>query len=102
MKTLKSLVQGRWHEADSGFANLVNPSNGETVARASSAGIDFPAAYAFARDTGGPALRALTVARRGELLKEVSRAIHQHRDELIALSLLNSGATRKDAKFDLD
>ena len=102
MKTLKSLVQGRWHEADSGFANLVNPSNGETVARASSAGINFPAAYAFALDTGGPALRALTVARRGELLKEVSRAIHQHRDELIALSLLNSGATRKDAKFDLD
>ncbi len=102
MKTLKSLVRGQWHEADSGFADLVNPSTGEIVARASSAGIDFPAAYAFARDIGGPALRTLSVARRGALLKQVSKEIHQHREELIALSLMNSGATRKDAKFDLD
>jgi hypothetical protein len=44
MKTLRSYVAGRWHEADGGFVELVNPPTEETVARASSRGIDFGSA----------------------------------------------------------
>ena len=32
MKTLRSYVLGRWHEAGSGFASLVNPSTEEEIA----------------------------------------------------------------------
>ncbi len=32
----------------------------------------------------------------------MSEALHERRDELIELSLRNTGATRKDAKFDID
>ena len=57
MKTLRSYVGGRWHEADSGFATLVDPSTEEAVARASSAGIDFGEVLAWARGRGGRAMR---------------------------------------------
>ncbi len=102
MKTLRSYVTGRWHEADSGHAWLVDPSTEERVARASSAGIDFGAVLAYARTTGGPALRQMTLAERGALLKEMSRALREHRDELFEISRLNSGTTTADASFDID
>ncbi len=102
MKTLKSYVSGAWHEAADGFVDLHDPCTEEVVGRASTAGIDFGAALAYARETGGPALRELTFAQRGEMLLAASKALHAQRDALIDLSLLNTGTTRKDAKFDID
>ncbi len=102
MKTLRSYTEGRWHQADSGFATLHNPCTEEPIAQASSAGLDFGAAYDYAREKGGAALAAMTFARRGELLSAMSKALYEKRDELIELSALNTGVTRKDAKFDLD
>ena len=54
MKTLKSYVCGRWHEATSGFATLVNPSTEEPVA--------LPRAGDFLRHVGLYAYRAKTLA----------------------------------------
>lgn len=102
MKTLRSFVEGRWHTASEGFVPLYDPCSEEEIARASSRGIDFGAALDYARERGGPALRGLGLSERGELLARASRALQAHRDELIALSLRNTGATRKDAKFDVD
>jgi 3,4-dehydroadipyl-CoA semialdehyde dehydrogenase len=102
MKTLKSYVCGRWHEATSGFATLVNPSTEEEIARASSQGIDFGEVLAYAREKGGPALRAMTFAQRSGLLKEMSRVLRDHRDELLDLSRQNNGSTAPDGSFDLD
>ena len=102
MKTLRSYVEGDWHQADSDFVPLHNPCTEEPIAQASSRGIDFGAAYDHARDRGGAALRGLSFAQRGELLSAMSKALHAKRDELIELSTLNTGVTRKDAKFDLD
>ncbi len=102
MKTLKSYVCGRWHEPREGFATLVNPSTEEPVARASSQGVDFAAALEHARSVGGPALRELTFAQRGDILKGMSKALYEHRDELLEISLANGGTTRGDAKFDVD
>ena len=102
MKTLRSFIAGHWHEASEGFATLVNPSTEEPVARASSAGADFGAALAWAREHGGPALRALTFAQRGELLKAMSGALREGRDELLELSRINNGTTTRDGNFDID
>src|SRR4030095_5457122 len=55
-----------------------------------------------AREIGAPALRAQSFAARGELLKRLSAALHENRDELIELSTRNGGNTRSDAKFDID
>jgi 3,4-dehydroadipyl-CoA semialdehyde dehydrogenase len=102
MKTLKSYVCGDAHQASSGFVPLVDPSTEETIAQASTDGLDFAATLEFARGKGGEALRARSFAERGELLMAMSQALHEHRDELIELSIRNTGVTRRDAKFDLD
>jgi oxepin-CoA hydrolase/3-oxo-5,6-dehydrosuberyl-CoA semialdehyde dehydrogenase len=57
---------------------------------------------AFARDVGGANLRKLTLRARGEILRAMSKAIHEKRDELMTLAIQNGGNTRSDAKFDID
>lgn len=102
METLKSYVSGGWVEGTGGFADLVNPTTEETVARASTTGVDMGAALEFARTRGLPALRELSFAQRGEMIRAVSKAIYAAREELIELGIKNAGNTRGDAKFDID
>jgi len=102
MQTLRSFVEGRWVEGAAPLATLVNPATEEPLAQTSTAGIDFSAALLHARSRGGPALRELTFAQRGELLRAWSKALHAARDELLALAMQNGGNTRGDAKFDVD
>ena len=101
MKILRSYIDGHWHEASDGFATLVNPSTEEPVARVSSAGVDFGAALAWAREHGGPALRAMSFAQRGELLKAMSGVLREGRNELLELSRINNGTTTRDGNFDI-
>ena len=96
MKTLRSYIRGNWHEAKSGLVPLVNPSTEETIAQAGSAGIDFAAVLDYAREKGGPALRAMTFAQRAMLLKDMSKVLRDHRDELLEISALNTGTTKPD------
>jgi oxepin-CoA hydrolase/3-oxo-5,6-dehydrosuberyl-CoA semialdehyde dehydrogenase len=56
----------------------------------------------FARERGGPALREMTFAQRGEGLRRWSKALYEHRDEIIQLAMANGGDTRSDAKFDVN
>jgi len=102
MKTLRSYVRGEWHAATAGFAELHDPVTEKPIARASSSGIDFGAVLEHARTVGGPALRGLSFAMRGRILKEISKALYKARDELIELSRQNTGTTGRDAAFDLD
>lgn len=102
MKTLTSYLSGRWQAADRDFQILVDPSTEEPLARASSTGADFAGALDWARATGGPALRELTFAQRGEILKALSKKLREHRDELLELSRINNGTTASDGSFDVD
>jgi 3,4-dehydroadipyl-CoA semialdehyde dehydrogenase len=102
MKTLRSYICGNWHEAKSGLVPLVDPSTEETIAQAGSAGIDFGAVLDYARETGGPALRAMTFGQRALLLKEMSKVLRDNRDELLDLSSRNTGTTKADGSFDVD
>ena len=102
MQTLQSYVVGQWQSGSGTPALLVNPTSGEALAETSATGVDMAAVVRHAREVGGPALRALSFAARGELLKALSAAIHEQREELIELSTANGGNTRGDAKFDID
>ncbi len=102
MKTLESYVLGRWHAPDGQTRTLYDPSTDEAVAECGTGGIDFGAVLDHARNVGGPALRALGFAERGKLLKSLSAAIYEYRDELLDLSVATAGTTRGDAKFDVD
>jgi 3,4-dehydroadipyl-CoA semialdehyde dehydrogenase len=102
MKTLRSYLSGRWSEGSGKPQTLVNPATEEALAQVSSDGLDLAAALDHARGHGGPALRALSFAERGVLLKDMAKAIQAHRDELLDLAVANGGNTRSDAKFDVD
>jgi oxepin-CoA hydrolase/3-oxo-5,6-dehydrosuberyl-CoA semialdehyde dehydrogenase len=102
MKTLRSYLSGRWSEGSGTPQSLVNPATEEPLAQVSSDGLDLAAALDHARRQGGPALRALSFAERGTLLKNMAKAIQAHRDELLDLAVANGGNTRSDAKFDVD
>jgi oxepin-CoA hydrolase/3-oxo-5,6-dehydrosuberyl-CoA semialdehyde dehydrogenase len=102
MIELASFVSGKWVNGTGKAQSLVNPATEEVLATTSTEGVDFGGALAFAREKGGPALRAMTFAQRGEMLRAMSRAIHAKRDELLSIAQANGGNTRGDAKFDVD
>ncbi len=102
MRMLNSYLEDRWIAGEGPGARLHAAASGAVIAEASTRGLDLGAALRHARETGGPALRAMTFAERGALLKALSGAIHEARDALIELALENSGNTRSDAKFDID
>jgi oxepin-CoA hydrolase/3-oxo-5,6-dehydrosuberyl-CoA semialdehyde dehydrogenase len=102
MKRLDSYVCGGWVAGQGPATTLINPATDEAIGECSSGGIDLAAALEHARSRGGPALRELTFAQRGQVLRAMSRVLHGAREELIALALENGGNTRSDAKFDID
>jgi 3,4-dehydroadipyl-CoA semialdehyde dehydrogenase len=100
--TLSSFLENSWKKGTGKPATLVNPSTEELVAETSTDGFDFKKAVAFAREVGGPKLRALNFAQRGEVLRTLAKLIADGREELIELGMVNAGNTRSDAKFDID
>ena len=103
MIALKSYVLSEFKAGHSdGNVNLLNPTTEEVVATTSTKGFDFKAVLEHARTVGGPALRAMTFAQRGEMLKAMSKSLHEVRDALIEVSVQNAGTTRSDSKFDVD
>ncbi len=99
---LASYLSGEWVRGSGKGAELVDPSTEAVLATVSTEGLDLAKALSFARDHGGKNLRAMTFASRGEILRKLSKAIYEKRDELIGLAIANGGNTRSDAKFDID
>lgn len=102
MLTLASYLQDSWQNGQDPQTSLYDPSTAQPIAQASTHGLNLQAALQHARTVGGPTLRQLTFAQRGEILNQLSAAIHASRDPLIEVSRQNMGTTRGDAKFDID
>lgn len=101
MKELQSYLGGAWVSGDGDSKEVVNPSTGEALASLRSVG-DLAEAVDYARTVGGKNLRAMTLPQRGEMLKGLAKLMHEHREELLELSVVSGGNTRGDAKFDVD
>ncbi len=99
---LANYVGGRWVEGIGAGAPLIDPVTGTELARASSEGIDWPAALAFARNTGGANLRKLGFAERAALLGKMSETLAANRDKYFGIAQANSGNTKIDATIDVD
>lgn len=99
--TLKNYAEGRWVAGSGDLAEVRSAVTGESVALTSSRGLDFGAMARFARETGGPALRALTFHERAKMLKALAEALSAHKEDLYELSY-NTGATKADSWIDID
>ena len=99
---LKNHVAGQWQAGTGTGTELLDPVTGEALVRVSSAGLDLPAAFAFAREQGGAALRALTYGERAALLKAVAGVLTANRDAYYAIATANSGTVQSDSAVDID
>jgi oxepin-CoA hydrolase/3-oxo-5,6-dehydrosuberyl-CoA semialdehyde dehydrogenase len=98
---LESYAAGRWFRASDEGEPLLDAATGEQVARISSRGLDLGAMVRHARETGGPALRALTFHERAAALKALAKQLLAGKDEFYALSV-RTGATSRDTAVDVD
>jgi 3,4-dehydroadipyl-CoA semialdehyde dehydrogenase len=102
LPVLRSYVAGEWQAGGGRGHALVNPTDGSIVASCTTEGVDFGKALAFARQAGGPALRALTFAERATLLGKIADVLTSQRDRWFEIARINSGNTKSDAAIDID
>ncbi len=98
---LQSFVAGRWQSTGGTGVALRDATTGEVIANASVDGPDSRAMLAWAREVGGPGLRALNFHERAARIKALARLLTEHKDEFYTLSYA-TGATRADSWIDID
>jgi len=98
---LQSFLAGRWQGGGGAPTALRDASTGEVIAEAAAGGLDFGAALAHARGTGGPALRAMTFHERAAMLRALGKRLFEFKDEFYTLSYA-TGATKSDSWIDID
>lgn len=98
---LQNYILDQWVAGGGPGTPLLDAVTGETVAEASTEGIDFAAVRDHARAVGGPALRRLTFHERARLLKALAQHLTARKEPFYALSA-RTGATRSDSWIDID
>ena len=95
-----SFAAGRWISPDTSARSIENAVTGEVMAQAGSA-LDVTAMLDYARNIGGPALRAMNFHYRARMLKALAAHLAQHKQALYDLSFA-TGATQSDHLIDID
>ncbi|MEM8582567.1 MAG: aldehyde dehydrogenase family protein, partial [Pseudomonadota bacterium] len=101
MLDLESYLEGRWIAPGSAAREIRSAVTGAPVARAGGSALDTAAVLDFARDVGGPALRAMNFHQRAKMLKAMAQYLESEKEALYALNPM-TGATRKDGWIDID
>jgi 3,4-dehydroadipyl-CoA semialdehyde dehydrogenase len=93
---------GRWVAGQGAGSPLFDPVLGDELVRVDATGLDLRAGFAFARDTGGAALRSLTYRQRAALLAAAVKVLQAHRADYEAIATANSGTVKSDSSVDID
>ena len=97
----KSFLAGAWVEGQGEGTQVCNAVTGAPISRVSSAGLDFAAALDYGRNTGGPALRAMTIHERANALKAMAKHLMAKKEDFYTVSAM-TGATRSDSWVDIE
>ncbi len=98
---VRSYVLGQWVEGAGEGTAVRDATTGAVIAQVSSAGINFAQVLDYARNTGGPALRALTFHERANRLKALGKKLLELKEEFYPISY-QTGATRADSWVDIE
>ena len=99
---LANHVCGRWQTGNGAGTALTDPVLGTELVRVDATGLDLAAAFAYARHTGGAALRALSYAQRAGLLEAALKVMQGQRDAYYEIATANSGTVKNDSAVDID
>ena len=101
MRAVHSYAVGEWVGPGTDARPIESAITGEIIAEAGNGKLNVEAMRAYARDVGGPALRAMTFHERARMLKAVALYLQERREALYELSY-DTGATLSDHKIDID
>jgi len=98
---INSFSAGQWVAPDSAARPIEDAVTGEVFAQAGSSALDVQGMLDYARNVGGPALRAMTFHDRARMLKALALHLGKHKQALYDLSF-KTGATQTDHMIDVD
>ena len=101
MVTLENYILGKWITGDGDGQALYNAVTGDTIAKASTKGLDFAAILDYARKQGNPALRKMSFHERGLMLRALAIHLREHLAEFYRISY-QTGATKADSWVDIE
>jgi len=99
---LSNYLGGRWQAGSGNGATLSDPVLGDALVRVDATGLDLAAGFAFAREQGGPALRAMTYRERAAMLAAAQKVLQANRDAYYDIATANSGTVHNDSAVDID
>ncbi|MFJ4291478.1 3,4-dehydroadipyl-CoA semialdehyde dehydrogenase [Cupriavidus sp. NPDC089707] len=99
---LSNYLGGKWQAGSGAGTPLFDPVLGDELVRVDATGMDLAAGFAFAREQGGAALRALTYRQRAALLGEIVKVLQANRDAYYEIATANSGTVKNDSAVDID
>jgi len=95
-----SYEQGKWIKKGK-KKDLISASTGEPVAQMFEADLDYGAICRYARETGGPKLREMTIHERAFKIKFLAQYLLERKEKYYKISS-HTGATRKDSWIDIE
>jgi oxepin-CoA hydrolase/3-oxo-5,6-dehydrosuberyl-CoA semialdehyde dehydrogenase len=101
MNKLQNYITGKWITGDGDGQLLYNAVTGESIASASTKGVDFQQIAQYARTVGSPALHKMTFHERGNMLKALALHLRQHLLKFYTISY-QTGATKADSWVDIE
>ncbi|MDF3885916.1 3,4-dehydroadipyl-CoA semialdehyde dehydrogenase [Cupriavidus basilensis] len=99
---LSNYLGGRWQAGSGNGATLSDPVLGDALVRVDATGLDLAAGFAFAREQGGAALRAMTYRERAAMLAAAQKVLQANRDAYYDIATANSGTVHNDSAVDID
>ncbi len=99
---LNNHLGGRWVAGTGAGTALFDPVLGTELVRVDATGLDLRAGFAFAREAGGAALRAMSYRERATMLAAAVKVLQGKRDDYYAIATANSGTVKNDSAVDID
>lgn len=98
---LENYIQGKWVSGDGEGQALYDAVSGETIAHATTKGLDFASILQYGREVGNNSLRKFTFHERGRMLKALALHLMEKKEKFYRVSY-HSGATRADSWIDIE
>src|SRR4029078_418680 len=90
---LENYVLGLWLTGDAEWQALYDAFTGETIAHATTKGLDFNSILQYGREVGNTSLRKLSFHERGRMLKALAIHLLEKKEKFYSISY-RSGATK--------
>jgi 3,4-dehydroadipyl-CoA semialdehyde dehydrogenase len=99
---LANYICGQWQTGKGPGTALFDPVLGSELVRVDASGLDLAAAFGFAREKGGTALRSLTYVQRAAMLSAAVQVLQANKEAYYEISTANSGTVKNDTAVDVD